>query len=47
MVICKSKKKGGLRIKDLRKMNVSLLAKWWWKLELRTGRWALAGYHQC
>lgn len=35
--ICKSKKKGGLGIKDLRKMNVSLLAKWWWKLEMRMG----------
>lgn len=28
-IICKSKKKGGLGIKDLRKMNVSLLCKWW------------------
>jgi hypothetical protein len=39
MVICKSKKKGGLGIKDLRKMNVSLLAKWWWKLEQEDGLW--------
>lgn len=31
--ICKSKKKGGLGIKDLKKMNLSLLTKWWWKLE--------------
>jgi hypothetical protein len=31
--ICKSKKKGGLGIKNLRKMNVSLLCKCWWALE--------------
>jgi hypothetical protein len=37
--ICKSKKKGGLRIKDLRKMNVCLLSKWWWKLEQEEGLW--------
>jgi hypothetical protein len=30
--ICKSKKDGGLGIKDLRLMNKSLLAKWRWKL---------------
>lgn len=30
--ICKSKKKGGLGIKSIRKMNISLLTKWWWKL---------------
>jgi hypothetical protein len=28
--ICKTKKKGGLGIKVLRKMNISLLYKWWW-----------------
>jgi hypothetical protein len=27
--ICKSKKKGGLGIKDIRKTNLSLLCKWW------------------
>jgi hypothetical protein len=28
--ICKAKKKkGGLGIKDLRNMNISLLCKWW------------------
>jgi hypothetical protein len=26
--ICKAKKKGGLGVKNLRKMNVSLLCKW-------------------
>lgn len=37
--ICKSKKKGGLGIKDLRRMNISLLCKWWWKLEKEEGLW--------
>lgn len=37
--ICKSKKKGGLGIKDLKKMNVSLMAKWWWRLEQEEGLW--------
>jgi hypothetical protein len=32
-LICKSKKKGGLGIKDMRKMNISLMCKWWWRLE--------------
>jgi hypothetical protein len=27
--ICKSKKKGGLGIKDIGKMNLSLFCKWW------------------
>jgi hypothetical protein len=31
--ICKAKRKGGLGIKNLRKLNVSLLCKWWWVLE--------------
>jgi hypothetical protein len=31
--ICKSKNKDGLGLKDIRKMNLSLLCKWWWKLE--------------
>jgi hypothetical protein len=26
-------------IKDLRKMNISLLCKWWWKLENGEGLW--------
>jgi hypothetical protein len=37
--ICKSKKKRGLGIKDVRKMNLSLLSKWWWKLEMESGLW--------
>lgn len=37
--ICKSKKKGGLGIKSIRKMNISLLTKWWWKLETQKGIW--------
>jgi hypothetical protein len=34
----KSKKKGGLGLKNLRKMNISLLCKWWWMLE-KEGLW--------
>lgn len=37
--VCKSKKKGGFGIKDIRKMNMSLLCKWWWKLETESGLW--------
>jgi hypothetical protein len=37
--ICKSKRKGGLGIEDLRRMNVSLLCKWWWNLENEEGLW--------
>lgn len=37
--ICKHKKKGGLGIKDIRKMNISLLCKWWWKLECEDDLW--------
>lgn len=37
--ICKPKKKGGLGVKDLRKLNLSLLGKWWWKLEMEEGVW--------
>jgi hypothetical protein len=35
--VCRAKKKGGFRIKDLRKMNVSLLCKWWWALVSEEG----------
>jgi hypothetical protein len=38
-IICKSKKKGGLGIKNLKRMNISLLCKWWWKLEKEDGLW--------
>lgn len=34
---CKVRKMWGLGIKNLRKMNVSLLCKWWWKLEKQNG----------
>jgi hypothetical protein len=37
--ICKSKKRGGLGIKDIRKMNLSLLCKWLWKLDREVGLW--------
>jgi hypothetical protein len=30
--VCKPKREGGLRIRDLRLVNLSLLAKWRWKL---------------
>jgi hypothetical protein len=33
------KKKGGLGVKNLEKMNTSLLIKWWWKLESKDGLW--------
>lgn len=32
-------KKGGLGVKDLRKMNLSLLCKWWWKIETGQDLW--------
>jgi hypothetical protein len=37
--ICRAKKNGGLGIKDLRKLNISLLVKWWWALENEEGLW--------
>jgi hypothetical protein len=37
--IWKHKKKRGLGIKDIRKMNISLLAKWWWKFDKEDGLW--------
>jgi hypothetical protein len=37
--ICKKKKKGGLGIKNLRLMNISLPCKWWWLLETGDGLW--------
>jgi hypothetical protein len=37
--ICKLKRKGGLGIKILRKMNLALLCKWWWTLETGSGLW--------
>jgi hypothetical protein len=37
--ICKDKKNGGLGIKNLRRMNVSLLCKWWRSLENENDLW--------
>jgi hypothetical protein len=37
--VCKDKKKGGWGIKNLRKINISLLCKWWWYLENEEGQW--------
>jgi hypothetical protein len=36
---CRDRKKGDLGIKDLRKMNISTLCKWWWMLETQQGLW--------
>lgn len=30
-IVFKNKNKGGLDIKNIRKMNMNLLCKWWWK----------------
>jgi len=38
-VVCKTKCRGGLGIKNIWKMNISLLCKWWWKLEHEVGLW--------
>lgn len=35
----KQEKKGGLGIKDIGKMNISLLCKWWWRLKTEKGVW--------
>src|ERR1041385_8400235 len=37
--VCRSKRKGGLGVKNLHRQNVSLLTKWWWKLEKYKGLW--------
>jgi hypothetical protein len=37
--ITRPKEKGGLGIKDLDKMNKSLLVKLWWKLKSKDGLW--------
>jgi hypothetical protein len=38
-LISRPKNKGGMGIKDLRKMSISLLCKWWWKVEYEEGLW--------
>jgi hypothetical protein len=38
-VVARPKKKGGLGVKDPRKMNISLLCKWWWRIENNEGLW--------
>ena len=38
-IICKSKKKGGLGVKDIFNMNISLLCKCWQRLENEDGLW--------
>ena len=36
-----TKKKGGLGVVDLRRMNISMLCKWWWKLKREEGLWQM------
>ena len=38
-LINKPKSKGGLGIKNLKLFNISLLCKWWWRLENEEGIW--------
>jgi hypothetical protein len=38
-MITRPKNKGGLGVKDLIKMNISILCKWWWKIESGEGLW--------
>ena len=37
--VCRSKKKGGIGVKDLQKQNISLLSKWWWQLGIGKALW--------
>lgn len=37
--VCRPKSKGGLGVKNLKLFNISLLWKWWWKLEAENGPW--------
>jgi hypothetical protein len=38
-LICTPKSKGGLGVKNLSRFNISLMCKWWWKLEHDKGPW--------
>lgn len=31
--VCKPQEQGGLRVKNLRTMNITLISKWWWNLQ--------------
>jgi hypothetical protein len=37
--ICRPRSKGGLGMKYLTKFNISLMFKWWWRLEKEKGPW--------
>jgi hypothetical protein len=37
--VCHTKKNGGLGIKNLEALNISLLCKWWWKIENESSLW--------
>ena len=38
-LICKPRSKRGLGVKNLSLFNISLMCKWWWKLETGDGPW--------
>lgn len=37
--VCKAKKEGGSGVKNVREMNISMLMKWWWRLETEEWLW--------
>jgi hypothetical protein len=37
--VCHTKKNRGLGIKNLEALNISLLCKWWWKIENESSLW--------
>jgi len=38
--LCKPNKKGGLGLKDVCRFNITILAKWKWRLEsVKSGKW--------
>jgi hypothetical protein len=37
--VCTSKRNGGLEMKNLEILNISLLCKWWWKIEIELDLW--------
>jgi hypothetical protein len=38
-LVCTPKSKGGPGIKNLHRFNISLMCKWWWKLELHVEKY--------
>jgi hypothetical protein len=37
--VCISKEKDSMGVINLRKQNICLLCKWWWKLDTQNGLW--------